>query len=53
MTVECRQIPEDSISLLLTRWKEASGEEELPPEQDNVVKEHLSVRAFMVSGTEV
>ena len=36
--------------MLLSRWKEATGEAELPPDQDNVVKEHLSVKAFMVGG---
>ncbi|XP_043196075.1 nuclear pore complex protein Nup107-like [Amphibalanus amphitrite] len=41
-------IPDDSIAVLLARWKETTGETELPPEQDNVVKEHLCVKAFML-----
>ncbi|XP_037089439.1 nuclear pore complex protein Nup107-like, partial [Pollicipes pollicipes] len=43
-----RQIPDDSVATVLELWKASSNETELPPDQDNVIKEHLCVKAFLL-----
>ncbi|KAJ1163105.1 hypothetical protein NDU88_003568 [Pleurodeles waltl] len=41
------KIPQDSIAEIYNQWEEQGMESELPAEDDNAIKEHLCIRAYL------
>lgn len=43
------KIPQDSIAEIYNQWEEQGMESPLPAEDDNAIREHLCIRAYLVS----
>lgn len=46
------KIPQDSIAEIYNQWEEQGMESPLPAEDDNAIREHLCIRAYLVSCNE-
>lgn len=42
------KIPQDSIAEIYNQWEEQGMESPLPAEDDNAIREHLCIRAYLV-----
>lgn len=43
------KIPQDSIAEIYNQWEEQGMDTPLPAEDDNAIREHLCIRAYLVS----
>lgn len=43
------KIPQDSIAEIYNQWEDQGIEASLPAEDDNAIREHLCIRAYLVS----
>ena len=42
------KIPQDSIAEIYNQWEEQGMDSPLPAEDDNAIREHLCIRAYLV-----
>ena len=42
------KIPQDSIAEIYNQWEEQGMDRPLPAEDDNAIREHLCIRAYLV-----